>query len=762
MAITPSSDNTVLALDRPKMPGATAPVVGAHCGVPKRIYDLEPMGARVDVDAYPGQEPGDTVLLNLNDQPGIASKQTQSDADNVTLYIPKKLLLPDIVNRLTYTIMRGSQNQGTSQTLELLYNLFRPGNQDRDPGVDGHSELELLLPDEIKNGVGPDFPVAGVQVCVSYPYCRAYDVIRLNLNGHDVYHTVTELQAPLPGSATPVQVCFTVTRADLAGGGDHPQYAIAYTVTDQLGNGPDTDSPWSASQVVDVDLAGRQLVAPDLAEDPDDPSDDPSTIDLSKLGKKDLTVLVHVFTPQWQTDDVIRVTYSATPPTGPVTDQLVTANVIRIPFTYKLMVPNAKVLPDSVVRARYEQVRNNVVMATSRTTTARVIGEGAVELRPPFLVAPATNPIDVLAYATGVTVRVEHLSAVTGDSAQLIEVNPLPGTPAFPVHELNANHRANFTLSPAFLAARQGKDVALKWVLIRNGVQVGESLPLQLKVNRIADGDTRLPVPVIPQANGTLVLDMNMFSSNPSVTIKPWPSIGEGQKIWLFAKGTHINDEPYSIPIIVQESVTQEEVANGLSRTLLRSEVEQLKNNTALQLEMNVSFNGASNEQEATRFPRQIYLLIADSWQDSITDFTDGTSGGWKKGPAGFQGYVTNGVFYNTTTAYSGHAGILFSQAFFFTEGRTYSFSYKVNNFSPLVNNRPPIFSVSTASGQQILPSYTVPRSSTWNTQSATFSVTQTGEQVINLISHEDRGGGAGSDGGNDYQIDDIVVRRLD
>ncbi|VVO62435.1 hypothetical protein [Pseudomonas fluorescens] len=153
--------------------------------------------------------------------------------------------------------------------------------------------------------------------------------------------------------------------------------------------------------------------------------------------------------------------------------------------------------------------------------------------------------------------------------------------------------------------------------------------------------------------------------------------------------------------------------------------------------------------------------FTVESWTDSVTDFTNGTSGNWLKGPAGFQGRVTGGVFHNDTTAASGHSGLLFSQTFLLLAGHTYSFSYRVRNFSPLSNNVPPIFSVTLASGPQILPVYNVPRNGQWYTQTKDFSVTQSANHTIQIVSHQDRGGGGGSDGGNDYQIDDIIVRLI-
>jgi hypothetical protein len=64
-----------------------------------------------------------------------------------TLRIPKGRLHPDKVNKLFYTVRRGSDNRGTSTpSLEILYNRIRPGLKDRltDPG--GHSELNCCCP----------------------------------------------------------------------------------------------------------------------------------------------------------------------------------------------------------------------------------------------------------------------------------------------------------------------------------------------------------------------------------------------------------------------------------------------------------------------------------------------------------------------------------------------------------------------------------------------------------------------------------------
>ncbi|QGA50988.1 Ig-like domain-containing protein [Pseudomonas brassicacearum] len=380
-----SARQTVLALDLPQLPGATIPVVGAVYGVPKRIHDQTPDGCAVVVDSYLGQEGGDTVAIFLNGSTiAAASKETQGIDDAVTLNIPKGVLLPGRVNTLIYTVRRGSDNLGTSPTLEILYNSIRPGNQDRDPGLPGHSELQLLLPDEISNGVGPGFTVA--TVCVAYPYCRAYDEIRLNCNGKDLMYQVGANEAPPPpehGSAAPTTVCFTVTRDDL--GEDHPEFKFSYTVTDQLGNTPDVDSIWSATQTADVDLAGRRLPAPIPREDLTDNGDDPSIIDLEKLGIAPLSLIVLTSDPRFQQGDTIVLTYVAKIPGQP--DINVTAlGTVETEFGQTkpciLQVDNDKVIPGSKVEISYELFRGTVLVGSSRTARATVFGEAIPDEKP--------------------------------------------------------------------------------------------------------------------------------------------------------------------------------------------------------------------------------------------------------------------------------------------------------------------------------------------------------------------------------------------
>jgi hypothetical protein len=367
------------------VPGATESVIGADIGVSLVIYDLvtDGEGATVEIDPPLSgtMNPGDVMeLWLLGETTFLYSKIIEDENAITTLRIPKGRLHADRINELFYIIKRGSDNIGTSPMLTMLYNKIRPGLKDRFPNEEGHSELELLLPDAIKNGVGPDFVSA--QVCVSYPYCRAYDTITLKCNGESMHFIVGRDEAPEPpdpGSPIATRVCFTVTRAHLevAQRPDH-ELNFSYTVTDQLGNVPDTDAVWSATQTVEEDLAGTRLPAAILREILSEADDESGTIDLGKLGAY-LYVIILVRDPRFEVGDFIEATYTGQSPGLPDVVMTVGGNVqadeFGDPVRVVLEIPNDKVVSVQTVSVAYVLKRNGEQKYSSREAKARVIGE---------------------------------------------------------------------------------------------------------------------------------------------------------------------------------------------------------------------------------------------------------------------------------------------------------------------------------------------------------------------------------------------------
>lgn len=429
----------------PRLPDGKENVAGADYGLPIRFYDDKPRGATVIVPALLGQEPKMTVFLNLNGVEKITSEQTETTTSDTTLYIPHDLLLPDRLNTLNYTARRLDSSEETYEPpLAIKYNKIRPGIEDKIKGDEGHSELRLILPqDVIDDGIDADRAAQGVQAYCMYPYCRAFDKISLRCNGHVLTRVVHPDEAPPTPSNEPTAIGILLDKAFFEAAGDNRQAAFDFSVEDDLTNTADPSSPWSKSIRVVIDLEGTRMAAPDMAEDPDDPNDAPDTIDRNKLGTRDLTTQVHVIEPVWKNGDTLRVKFTATPRTGTVVEHVVNETVIRLPFTHRLMIPNAKVIADSAATALYECVRNNAVIATSKIARAWVIQAP--------LITSVKNSFNV-ELENGGTVSDNKVmlsgSALAGVVLQIFDAGKL---------EEEVNVGANYKWQSSFISIAEGK-----------------------------------------------------------------------------------------------------------------------------------------------------------------------------------------------------------------------------------------------------------------------------------------------------------------
>ncbi|SFX02857.1 YncE family protein [Pseudomonas sp. NFACC43] len=630
------ADQTVL-LEKPDLPRATRPVVGGDFGVPKHIYDQEPAGCKVVVLPYTNQTGGENVSINLNGETNIDNRDTLGTDDTVELYIRHGKLLANAVNRLTYTIRRLSGVVETSDPpAEILYNEFRPGLFDRTPGDGAHSELELILPDEIKNGVGPGFTRA--TVCVSYPYCRAHDRIWLNCNGKPKYHTVPDTEAPSPpdpGSPTPTTICFDVTSADL--GDDHAQFMFSFTVTDQLGNSPDLNSPWSAVQTVDVDQAGLRLPVPIPREIASDTADDPGIIDLEKLGTNPLLLIVLTSDPRFLPGDTIEATYVAKVVGQPEVTHSETGTVETDGFGQKqacvLEIPNDKVISGSTVQASYKLFRGTTLVGTSKTAHATVIG-AAQNLLPPSVKeanGPILNPVQA---KDALHIVVPANAALLPDDKLKVTWTGAAGTPAGGSHtsgEWPIRDGWEVPIPNSVVAFNLGKSVTVTYTVIQNGVESPPSDPFVLNVQALSQDDLLVARPRILQAanNGEgAELDVATLTGNATVRIDAWPLIAQGQYVWLRLKGKNNDGTDYERVLwssALGSRVSASWVSSGFAtNTVPLTELRGLRNGSALTVEFKVTLNQSIEESQADTFPLRTYTVKAMEWlTPTLTDIRD-------------------------------------------------------------------------------------------------------------------------------------------
>jgi hypothetical protein len=628
---TPESiDDGILALSPPDVLGATPSVVGAHRGVSLLIYDLviDGKGATVEVDPpLSGTvDPGDVIWLWLLGETAFLDSKIITDVNAKTiLRIPKGRLHPDRINELFYTITRNSSNIGKSEpNLTLLYNKIRPGLKDRFPEIDGHSELALLLPDAIKHGVGPDFVSA--QVCVSYPYCRAYDTITLKCNGEIMTYKVGANEAPQPpnpGSADPITVCFTVTRAYLESA-VRPDGKLDFscTCTDQLGNTPDTDAVWSATQRVDEDLAGLLLPAALLREQLNDPDDDLNFIDLKKLRGNPLLLIILTADSRFQPGYTLNALYTAILTGQPDVVVRVSGTVEADEFGQKkivvLEVPNDKVPARYTVTVTYELFNGTTSVGLSKTATASVVGEATIDLERPTIKQALNNTsLDPIAAQFALTALIPPEGLFPTDLLSVTWTGP--GTPTEGSHTTEPRHISEIGFSIALpvtvIPFSLGEPVTVTFAITRGNAPPQISKPLRLNVLPLVLGSAYQPKLKQATNNGDgPELHLKDLSAEGLMWFKDWPFIALGQYVWLTLSGTNANGDPYhrvfwTAPFA---HTNQDWIDNGFFETLAPyDELVELKDGSTLTMEFAAGLSGSQDKAKATSFPVLEYTVKA-------------------------------------------------------------------------------------------------------------------------------------------------------
>ncbi|MPQ70517.1 Ig-like domain-containing protein, partial [Pseudomonas sp. MWU12-2323] len=161
------------------------------------------------------------------------------------------------------------------------------------------------------------------------------------------------------------------------------------------------------------------------------------------------------------------------------------------------------------------------------------------------------------------------------------------------------------------LAYNLDRSVTVTYTVTPSGGSESEpSRALTLNVQAIPD--ISLPMPLIPQAAQGGIgseLDLSTFIGDTRVTVAPWPLIAAGQRVWLHVEGTAVDNSPYTIPLYTAYEVVPSEVTAGLSTPLLRSELEKLRDGSALNVVLQVTFDQSSTQANAVDFPLRTYTL---------------------------------------------------------------------------------------------------------------------------------------------------------
>ncbi|WP_052269111.1 hypothetical protein [Pseudomonas fluorescens] len=581
-----STEKTVAQLFPPKIHLQTKPIVGADIGVPLHaviIYPPELVFKRAQLHIDPPLsgtvEEGDNVRLYATLDPALVGTVTDAEfADStaapllldattiqkdvnapIRMYLKESQFLYDVVVYLFYTITRVGENVGVSTSISYIWNRIRPGMKDDVTVPGGHAKLKLLLPDAIKDGIGPDFVTA--RVAVQYPYCRAYDRISFMCNGKILEINVGPTEAPEPpdhGSETPTTIYFDVDRAflELAKQQDK-KMAFLFTVYDQLNNSADPDAQWSPPQIVDEDLDGTRFAKPILREQLNDPSDTPE-INLGKLKDQPLKIVIVPTDPRFKAGHRVTTFYTATHPDHPDVVDERTGTVVVDEFGQKQLVvievPNEKVIiAGSTVKVFYE-VREpdkgdgspGDLVGKSNTTVAQVVGVH-LELKAPGVLqakdttlAP-TDALDSLTVVADYAQQPDDFLSIEWKADPDIHPEGSIVTTPRPVSEIGLR----VDIPPRLMAFCLGNKARVRYFITRNGEQLSSET---LTLNVLDLPQSALIAPRLKEADddgeGT-ELKLTNVTPEGKMWCPGFPLIAEGQYVWLLFKGTNADGSPY-------------------------------------------------------------------------------------------------------------------------------------------------------------------------------------------------------------------------
>lgn len=260
------------------------------------------------------------------------------------------------------------------------------------------------------------------------------------------------------------------------------------------------------------------------------------------------------------------------------------------------------------------------------------IDQEALELNAPTVCEAVGNQLTIYNGRDGVTVRVAYPSMSNKHQIQL-NWKRLDGTyvPLDPKAGDSAQGYVEFAIDRVEVIHGSGQTITINYTVTSACKrQTSDDLDLEISV------PVRLERPVVPQAtppavqNG--VLDLRSFDGGAHVDVPQWWFMLVGQRGWLTCTGIQEDGTELVIKVMDAEVITAEDLADGLSRVLLREVLANYKNQTELTVEFRMTVDGHTDVARAIVFP-SLMLTFRKHLIDE-TDFDPAGKGwnGWERG----------------------------------------------------------------------------------------------------------------------------------
>ncbi|AGE26642.1 carbohydrate binding domain-containing protein [Pseudomonas poae] len=304
-----------------------------------------------------------------------------------------------------------------------------------------------------------------------------------------------------------------------------------------------------------------------------------------------------------------------------------------------------------------------------------------------------------------------------------------------------------------------------------NSPEITKVMTIRSTVTRVCEviTDLHFSVPValsrpeVPEAVDD-VLTLRGDEGSVAVVVKKWDFLKAGQSGWLEVTGLLEDGTAHTVKLMEGEPLTDSDEKEGVSRPLLRKELNKFPNKAELTVVFRTTVDACCEDGPVITFPESKYTLR--KYYRDLTDFNDRTFGRWERGPGAPDPrdltFESLGVASDGNEQYSvknftntgKNLGVILHREFDDLEsGTTYAFSARVRRY----NTSDPTPKLSLKADNVAITSIEVLTDpNTWVTLAGTF-VASSNFALLVLHSHERDPGIAG----NDYLIDYLLVEEV-
>lgn len=283
----------------------------------------------------------------------------------------------------------------------------------------------------------------------------------------------------------------------------------------------------------------------------------------------------------------------------------------------------------------------------------------AALLPAPLVPAAIAGRLDPMDGVSGTTVKVAPYPTIAvGDKVKVFWIGPDgAGTPDIAEQTVSdVNKVLEFKVPDSAIGSSIGSDeVWVYYEVKRAGLPDPiESDDTVVGVDLLGHDD--LPVPLVDQAVAGS-LDLGAVKGDISVSIKKWPFISVGQRIWLRLEGIGKDGNPVQTTVWVARGLSAEDVKNGVKISIERVKLEEFKDGSPLKVFASITHDGDFSDEWAEAFP--VATVNVKQPKSSGGSGTAGTGGsGAAGGASGNASTLTSNVAdINLTAAYPKDGG---------------------------------------------------------------------------------------------------------